>query len=101
MVRIAKAYRSRYRSVSGGLVVCLLCGCGAKRVDSIRLANDTLGPMTIAVAPALNVSGSSDFDPNRVAFLDYIKGLSERRKAVVGGGPGKSVIDYQGLRGTV
>ena len=69
MVRIAKAHRSRIRSVSGGLVVCLLCGCGAKRVDSIRLANDTLGPMTIAVAPALNVSGSSDFDPNRVADL--------------------------------
>ena len=73
MVRTAIAYRNRLRSVRGGLVVCLLCGCVEKRVEPIRLANETLGPMTIAVAPALNVSGSSDFDPNRVADLMSIE----------------------------
>lgn len=69
MVRVAKTYRNRLRSVRGGLALCLLCGCVGKRVEPFRLANETLGPMTIAVAPALNVSGSSDFDPNRVADL--------------------------------
>jgi hypothetical protein len=33
------------------------------------LAKNRVGPLTIAVAPALNFSGSSEFDPNAVADL--------------------------------
>lgn len=51
------------------LFALTLCGCQAKEVQPVQLANELLGPMTIAVAPVLNVSGSADFDPNRVADL--------------------------------
>jgi len=34
-----------------------------------RVPNRVLGPVTIAVAPAINLSGSADFDPNRFADL--------------------------------
>ena len=52
------------------LTAVWLVGChGGKRVEPVSLANPTLGPMTIAVAPALNQSGSRDFDPNRFADL--------------------------------
>ena len=37
--------------------------------DPSRIPNAWLGPMTVAVAPALNLSGSPDFDPERVADL--------------------------------
>ncbi len=33
------------------------------------MPNSTLGAVTIAVAPAVNLSGSTDFDPNRFADL--------------------------------
>ena len=49
------------------MLVCL-AGCSpAGRVEPVRLCNSHLGPLTIAVAPALNQSGSSDFDPHRFA----------------------------------
>ena len=60
----------------------LWCGaCGQKAIDPIRVENSTLGPMTIAVAPALNVSGSPDLEPNRVADLmaselSYVVGVN-------------------------
>ncbi len=51
-------------------VVTLLVGCqSGKRVDPVSIANTAFGPMTIAVAPALNLSGSRDFDANRFADL--------------------------------
>jgi hypothetical protein len=42
--------------------------------------NRTLGPATVAVAPAINLSGSTDFDPNRFADvmaveLGYAEGI--------------------------
>jgi len=47
----------------------LAAGCGPRRVASVRIANPWLGSMRVAVAPALNFSGSGDFDPNTVADL--------------------------------
>ncbi len=68
MVRIFRDFR--FGSVVWlGSTVCVLCGCQGKPVGPFEVANETLGPMTIAVAPALNVSGSPDFEPNRVADL--------------------------------
>lgn len=59
--------------VSGGRWVCLFClvcvGCGSKEVRPVLLTNATLGPMRIAVAPAINHSGSSHLDAVRVADL--------------------------------
>ncbi len=60
----------------------ILGGCSsAKRVEPVSIANSTFGPMTIAVAPALNLSGSADFDPDRFADLmaselSYADGIS-------------------------
>ena len=54
--------------VLGSLI--LLAGCrGENRTDSVVVMNTRLGPATVAVAPALNLSGSSEFDPNRLADL--------------------------------
>lgn len=59
----------------------LLGGChSVKRVDPVIVFNTELGPATIAVAPAMNLSGSSDFDPNRIADLmaselNYAEGI--------------------------
>jgi len=48
-----------------------LAGCTAseRRVDPFFVRNPFLGPMTIAVAPAINLSGSIEFDRNRFADL--------------------------------
>lgn len=44
------------------------CGCSSqKRIEPLTIANPFMGQATIAVAPAVNVSGSVDFDPNRFA----------------------------------
>ncbi len=51
-----------------GAAVVVGCNSG-KRIDPVSIANPTLGPMTIAVAPALNLSGSAAFDRNRFADL--------------------------------
>ena len=59
-------------------------GCSQKdslAVDPARVPNRLLGPMTIAVAPALNFSGSADFDRNVVADLmaselGYVEGIT-------------------------
>lgn len=40
-----------------------------RRIESVTIANRWLGPVTIAVAPAINLSGSTDFDPYRFADL--------------------------------
>lgn len=68
---IWNVYRICPRGIARWLpVAALLCvGCRGKVVEPVRLANETLGPMTIAVAPALNVSGSADLDVVRVADL--------------------------------
>lgn len=70
--------------IPAGLLVgaCELVGCGNhKRVEPAVIANPSLGPMTVAVAPALNLSGSADFDSDRFADLmaselGYAEGIS-------------------------
>ena len=49
----------------GGLAGCV----SEKRVEPVMIPNSGMGAMTIAVAPAINVSGSTDFDPSRFADL--------------------------------
>jgi len=45
-------------------------GCHrGSRIEPVSIANPRWGPMTIAVAPALNQSGSTDFDPDWFADL--------------------------------
>lgn len=73
---------NRVRWMTLSLVPVFVVGCASViRTDPVSLANATLGPMTIAVAPALNLSGSADFDPNRFADLmaselSYADGVS-------------------------
>ena len=69
---IAGFRKRRFRRFGGvcGAAAAVCCGgCASKPIEPIRIENVSLGPMTIAVAPALNVSGSPDLDPNRVADL--------------------------------
>lgn len=60
----------------------VLAGCAARRcAEPIVIANPHLGPMTLAVGPAVNLSGSADFDPDRFADLlaselSYAEGIS-------------------------
>ncbi|MEK6799572.1 MAG: hypothetical protein AABZ12_11445 [Planctomycetota bacterium] len=45
-------------------------GCHkAQPVEPVSTSNRVLGFATVAVAPAINLSGSTDFDPNRFADL--------------------------------
>lgn len=59
------------RGIAGLLAgLTLLAGCrGGRRIDPVSIPNPRLGSMTIAVAPALNLSGSAAFDRNRFADL--------------------------------
>lgn len=60
----------RWMPVSVLMVPAGLPGCVSDRqVRPEFIANTRLGPATIAVAPALNLSGSGDFDPSRFADL--------------------------------
>lgn len=69
-----------------GCFVAVLAGLDAgchtvRPVERVRIENDALGPVTIAVAPAVNQSGSTDFDPDRVADemaseLSFVEGVS-------------------------
>lgn len=62
--------------------VGLVGGCQLRRsVEPVIVRNPTFGPMTVAVAPALNLSGGTNFDPARVADLmaaelSYTEGIS-------------------------
>jgi hypothetical protein len=85
------------RTVNENRILCLLAlgvlsltsglgggGCTREKVlscDPASVANPWLGPVTIAVAPALNFSGSTDFDPATVADLmasewGYVEGVN-------------------------
>ena len=64
--------RSIQSLVGPVLGIGLTVGCASEHlVERVRIANETLGPMTVAVAPALNLSGAADFDPTRF-FIRYI-----------------------------
>lgn len=71
MVGSAVDNQARGRTVTSVLLLSLLAsgGCGPKQVAPVRIANAYLGPLTVAVAPALNFSGSTDFDRNVVADI--------------------------------
>ena len=70
---------TRWVLLFGSLVTS---GCHYSRpVAEEYVPNRTIGRATIAVAPALNLSGSADFDPNRFADLmaselSYADGIS-------------------------
>ena len=59
--------------IPAGLALCLGLAGGCilqeKTVGPVVVANRDFGAMTIAVAPALNLSGAADFDPDRFADL--------------------------------
>jgi len=65
-----------------GITGCGLVGCGPqRRVEPAVITGSAWGPMTIAVAPAVNLSGGSDFDRDRFADLmaselSYAAGVS-------------------------
>jgi len=57
-------------AVSAWMFGAFLAGChGAAQTQSVSIANRAIGPLTVAVAPAINLSGSTDFDRNRFADL--------------------------------
>lgn len=67
----------RFREeVAGGalllMAAALLGGCSERVAGPSLIANRRFGPMTVAVAPAINLSGSADFDPDR--FADAMAG---------------------------
>ncbi len=64
---------SRYLLECATIVAVMLpatSGCHKEHLAGrFVVPNEALGPMTIAVAPAINLSGSADFDSNRFADL--------------------------------
>ena len=81
MIRLRRKAR---RALGGlcGAVAAAFCaaGCAQREIKPVRLENVALGPMTVAVAPAINVSGSADLEPNRAADLmaselSYVTGV--------------------------
>ncbi len=63
-----------------GALLTTLGGCVDRDVGPALIENGLLGPMSIAVAPALNLSGSADFDPQAFADvmaseLSYVEGI--------------------------
>jgi hypothetical protein len=68
-----KAGRLRGMAVvfPGLCVAMALTGCAQKKqVETVRIANTRFADRTVAVAPAINLSGSRDFDPDR--FADWM-----------------------------
>lgn len=64
---------SKQRSLAWLIVLsCTAAGCSSSTeevdIGPVRVVN-RLGPMTVAVAPALNLSGTTNFDRNKVADL--------------------------------
>ncbi len=62
--------RRRGRTALFFVSAVALVGCRVpERVEPVSIENAVVGPMVVAVAPAMNLSGSSQFDPNRFADL--------------------------------
>lgn len=71
----------RYAAILGGCLTFVGCATKENRIEPFFVRNPTLGPLTIAVAPAINLSGSLDFDRGRFADLmaielSYADGIS-------------------------
>lgn len=75
-------HRRRWMPVVVSLTALINGGCQFRRTaEPVFIANPAFGGMTIAVAPALNHSGSADFDVDRFADLmaselSYGRGIS-------------------------
>jgi hypothetical protein len=69
LVTRRQLYRTSRVALVAGLGV-LAWGCGPQGAAPVRVPNAYLGPLTVAVAPALNFSGSTDFD--RAALADMM-----------------------------
>ncbi len=83
MTTVKRVSRWGWRAFALLAGTTVLFGChGGKWVEQpASITNPALGPMTVAVAPALNMSGSVSFDPSRVADLmaselSYADGIS-------------------------
>ncbi len=68
--------RGCWRCWTKAFALCVVCaltvtGCQWGKRDStpLTIENQTMGRASIAVAPAVNLSGSADFDPNQLADL--------------------------------
>lgn len=71
----------RFALLIAGTILATGCHGGTRWSRPVVIANTSMGTMTVAVAPAINLSGSRDFDANRVADfmaseLSYAKGVS-------------------------
>lgn len=71
----------RWSLAYGGLTVVWATACAPRATPPVTITNEAFGPMTIAVAPALNYSGATDFDANAVADLmaselSYVEGVN-------------------------
>lgn len=83
-VRIRPRSRWRWNVVSGALLLSTsFCGgCRTKPpTSSVRIANPWLGTLAIGVGPAINLSGSTEFEPARFADvmaseLTFAEGVS-------------------------
>lgn len=70
MIRTIGAGRTDRKFGLLGIAAAVMSGgCQQPPIGQLRIANPTLGPMTVAVAPAMNVSGSPDLDVDRVGDL--------------------------------
>lgn len=69
MIRAAAEQRVKTCAGLAAIVLIGLTGCGPQNAAPERIANAYIGPLTIAVAPALNFSGSPEFDPSAVADI--------------------------------
>ena len=75
-------------------------GCSSgKRVDTTRLVNTRFAAQSIAVAPAINQSGSRDFDPNRFADWMAVELGHAENVTVIPVSRALAVLTTQGLDG--
>lgn len=95
------------RTGSAGFLVAVLLstlpmlGCAGRdgKTADIRIANYRFSDLTIAVAPAVNLSGSRDFDPDRFADLMAAELHSAERVSVIPVSRVLAVLASQGRSG--
>jgi hypothetical protein len=84
-----------------GLMILLVAtgatGCGGPKIKSTEVPGPYNRPTLIAVAPALNVSGSTDFDPVKVADLFSSELTMVEGVQVVGVNRVMAVLSRQGI----
>jgi hypothetical protein len=98
---------SERRTGCGGVSVAILMstltfsGCTNRNGEpaEIRIANYRFSDLTIAVAPAVNLSGSRDFDPERFADLMVSELHSAERVSVIPVSRVLAVLASQGRSG--